>query len=74
VTSNPQTREYPAQWDFMILVLAVAGGSVDGVLIPAFNVLTGAQTGNTVLLGVALAQGRLATALGSMVSVVWYVI
>lgn len=58
----------------MILVLAVAGGSVDAVLILAFNVLTGAQTGNTVLLGVALAQGRLATALGSMVSFVGYVI
>jgi uncharacterized membrane protein YoaK (UPF0700 family) len=74
VTSNPQTREYPALWDFLILVLAVAGGSVDGVLILAFNVLTGAQTGNTVLLGVSLAQGRLAIALGSMVSVVGYVI
>jgi uncharacterized membrane protein YoaK (UPF0700 family) len=74
MTSNPQTREYPAQWDFIILVLAVAGGSVDGVLLLAFNVLTGAQTGNTVLLGAALAQGRLATALGSMVSVVGYVI
>jgi uncharacterized membrane protein YoaK (UPF0700 family) len=58
----------------MILVLAVAGGSVDGVLILAFNVLTGAQTGNTVLLGVALAQGRFATALGSMVAVVGYVL
>lgn len=72
--SNPQIREYPAQWDFMILLLAIAGGSVDGVMIIAFNVLTGAQTGNTVLLGAALAQGRLPTAFGSMVSVVGYVL
>lgn len=49
-------------------------GRLDGVLILAFNVLTGAQTGNTVLLGVALVQGRLVTALGSTVSVVGYVI
>jgi uncharacterized membrane protein YoaK (UPF0700 family) len=74
VISNPQMREYPARWDLMILLLAIAGGSVDAVMILAFNVLTGAQTGNTVLLGAALAQGRLAAALGSIVSVVGYVI
>lgn len=58
----------------MILLLAVAGGAVDAVLILAFNVLAGAQTGNTVLLGAALAQVRLAPALGSTASVVGYVI
>jgi uncharacterized membrane protein YoaK (UPF0700 family) len=58
----------------MILLLAIAGGSVDAVMILAFNVLTGAQTGNTVLLGAALAQGRMAAAFGSTVSVVGYVI
>ena len=72
--SNPQIGEYPAHWDLMILLMAIAGGSVDAVVILGFNVLTGAQTGNTVLLGAALAQGRLASALGSTVSVVGYVI
>jgi uncharacterized membrane protein YoaK (UPF0700 family) len=71
--SNSQATEFPARWSLMILLLAVAGGSVDAVLILAFNVLAGAQTGNTVLLGAALAQIRLATALGSMASVVGYV-
>jgi uncharacterized membrane protein YoaK (UPF0700 family) len=72
--SNSQATELPARWNLMILLLAIAGGSVDAVLILAFNVLTGAQTGNTVLLGAALAQVRLAAAFGSMVSVVGYVI
>ena len=58
----------------MVLLLAITGGSVDAVLILAFNVLAGAKTGNTVLLGAALAQIRLATAFGSMASVVGYVI
>jgi uncharacterized membrane protein YoaK (UPF0700 family) len=57
----------------MVLLLAITGGSVDAVLILAFNVLAGAQTGNTVLLGTAVAQIRLATALGSMASVAGYV-
>ena len=58
----------------MILLLAVVGGSVDAVMILGFNVLTGAQTGNTVLLGVAIAQRHLGAALGSTVSVASYVI
>jgi len=58
----------------MILLLAIVGGSVDAVMILGFNVLTGAQTGNTVLLGVAVAQGQLATALGSIISVIGYII
>ena len=68
--SIPQLREYPVLWDLMILLLAVAGGSVDGVMILRFNILTGAQTGYTVLLGAAIAQHQLAAALGSTVSVV----
>jgi uncharacterized membrane protein YoaK (UPF0700 family) len=58
----------------MILLLAVAGGSVDAVVILGFGVLTAAQTGNTILLAVNLAQGRLANGLSSAVSVVGYVI
>lgn len=61
------------QFDSTILLLAIAAGGVDAVLIMGFNVLTGAQTGNTVLLGAALALGRLATAFGSLISVVAYV-
>jgi uncharacterized membrane protein YoaK (UPF0700 family) len=74
VISNSQATELPARWNLMVLLLAITGGSVDGVLILAFNVLAGAQTGNTVLLGAALAQIRLAAAFGSMVSVVGYVV
>jgi uncharacterized membrane protein YoaK (UPF0700 family) len=60
--------------DSTILLLAIAGGGVDAVLIMSFNVLTGAQTGNTVLLGAALALGRFAAAFGSLISVIAYVI
>lgn len=75
--SNPQLEEceeYPARWNLMILLRAIAGGGVDAVMIVGFNVLTGAQSGNTILLGAAIAQGRLAMALSSTVSVVAYVI
>lgn len=40
----------PARRDLMMLLLSVAGGSVDAVIILGFNVLTAAQTGNTILL------------------------
>lgn len=74
MSSSSELMEYPVRWDLMILLLAVAGGGVDTVMILAFNVLTGAQTGNTVLLGAATALGRLAAALGSMISIICYVI
>ncbi|MGB5737247.1 MAG: YoaK family protein [Thiohalocapsa sp.] len=38
-------------------LLAVAGGGADAVVLLGFHVLTAAQTGNTVLLAVALARG-----------------
>ncbi|MCG6940913.1 MAG: DUF1275 domain-containing protein [Thiohalocapsa sp.] len=38
-------------------LLAIAGGGVDAVVLLGFNVLTAAQTGNTILLAVALARG-----------------
>jgi uncharacterized membrane protein YoaK (UPF0700 family) len=60
--------------DLVILLLAGAGSGLDTVLILSFDVLTGAQTGNTVLLGAAIALGRLAAALGSLISVVCYVV
>jgi uncharacterized membrane protein YoaK (UPF0700 family) len=64
----------PPRLDFMILLLSAAGGSVDAIIFLAFGVLTAAQTGNTILLAVSLAQGRLATGLHATVSVVAYVI
>lgn len=57
--TKSQLKPYPVRWDIMILLLAVVGGSVDAVVIRAFDALPGAQTGNTVLLGVALAHAQL---------------
>lgn len=58
----------------IVLLLALAGGGVDAILISRFQVLTGAQTGNTVLLAVALAQGRFAAGFYSAVSVAGFII
>ena len=60
--------------DLMVLLLAVAGGSVDAIIILGFSVLTAAQTGNTILLAVSLAQGRFTTAFDSAISIVAYLI
>ncbi len=56
----------------MVLLLSVAGGSVDAAIILGFNVLTAAQTGNTILLAVSLVQGRFAIGFFAAVSVVGY--
>jgi uncharacterized membrane protein YoaK (UPF0700 family) len=74
VISNPQMREYPARWETHDPAPGRSWAQCRCGDDSGFNVLTGAQTGNTVLLGAALAQGRLAAALGSIVSVVGYVI
>jgi uncharacterized membrane protein YoaK (UPF0700 family) len=58
----------------MILLLSVAGGSVDAVIILGFNVLTAAQTGNTILLAVSLAQGRFSTGFYAAVSAFAYMV
>ena len=58
----------------MILLLAVVGAGVDAVMITAFGVLTAAQTGNTILLGVALGQGQWSAGLAAGVSVIGYVV
>lgn len=62
------------QRDRLILLLALAGAGVDAVVILGFNVLIAAQTGNTILLAVAVAQGQLAVGISAAVSVVGYVI
>ncbi len=46
---------------------------MDAVIILAFNVLTAAQTGNTILLAVSLVEGRFATGFLAAVSVIGYV-
>lgn len=58
--------------DLVTLLLSVAGGSVDAAIILGFNVLTAAQTGNTILLAVSLVEGRFATGFYAAVSVVAY--
>lgn len=58
----------------MILLLAVVGAGVDAVMISAFGVLTAAQTGNTILLGVAVGQGQWSAGLAAGTSVIGYVV
>jgi uncharacterized membrane protein YoaK (UPF0700 family) len=58
----------------MILLLAIAGAGVDAVMLVAFGVLTAAQTGNTILLGVALGQGQWGTGLAAAISVIGFVV
>jgi len=53
---------------FPIFLLAVAGGGLDAMIILAFNVLTAAQTGNTILLATSIASGDFANGLESAVS------
>src|ERR1700726_377042 len=60
---NARSKMYPALWDLMILLLAVVGGSVDAIVCRAFDALPGPQTGNTVLLGIALAHGQYSLAM-----------
>lgn len=62
-----------AKHDLMILLLTLAGAGVDAVMLLGFNVLTAAQTGNTILLAVAIAQGHFTIGLSAAVSVVAYV-
>lgn len=53
---------------------SVAGGGVNAAMILRFDVLTAAQTGNTILLAVALAERRLTAGFYAAISVVAYVI
>jgi uncharacterized membrane protein YoaK (UPF0700 family) len=58
----------------IVLLLDVAGGSVDAIMILGFNVLTAAQTGNTILLAASVAQGHFQTSLQAAISVIGYVV
>jgi uncharacterized membrane protein YoaK (UPF0700 family) len=72
--AKPSSPSSVARRDLMVLLLAVAGGSVDAVVILGFGVLTAAQTGNTILLAVSLAQSRFTTGFHSAVSIAGYII
>lgn len=56
-----------------IPLLAIVGGSLDAVVLLGLHVMAAAQTGNTILLVAAVAQGRIADAVDSLVSLVGYV-
>jgi uncharacterized membrane protein YoaK (UPF0700 family) len=58
----------------LVLLLAAGAGAVDAMVILGFQVLTAAQTGNTILLAVALARGEWSTGLDSGVSVGGFVL
>ena len=53
----------------LVVLLAVAAGAADAILIVRFDVLTAAQTGNTILLAVALATGNWPTGAAAGLSV-----
>ncbi len=72
--TNTKLGEYPLRLDFMILLLAITGGSTDAIVYLRFHLMVAAQTGNTALLAVAAAEGHFEAALGSLVSVVGYII
>ncbi|MCC6168572.1 MAG: DUF1275 domain-containing protein [Caldilineaceae bacterium] len=57
-----------------VLLLAITGGGVDAAIYLGFDVLTAAQTGNTIVLATSLAQGNLQTGLRAVVSVGAYLI
>ncbi len=53
----------------LTLLLALTAGAVDAMVLVGFQILTAAQTGNTVLLAAALARGEGATGLNAALSV-----
>lgn len=55
------------------LLLILAGAGTDAMVILGFNILTAAQTGNTILFAVALARGDFATGLNSGISILFFV-
>jgi uncharacterized membrane protein YoaK (UPF0700 family) len=57
----------------LVMLLALGAGAADAIIIVGFQVLTAAQTGNTILLATALAQGQWHTGLASGLSVAGFV-
>jgi len=55
-------------------ILAATGGGVDAVFFLSFEVLTAAQTGNTILLAVALVQGQLDAGFSGALSLIAFLV
>jgi uncharacterized membrane protein YoaK (UPF0700 family) len=70
----PKVQQYPARWNLTILMLAIIGGSLDAVIYRAFHTMSGAQSGNTILLGVALVEGKFSLVAIRVVSFCGYVL
>lgn len=66
---DPGWRQSVAPW-----LLIIAGGGMDAVILLGFNVLTAAQTGNTILLAVALARGDAVGGPSAALSVLAFVV
>jgi len=60
--------------DLASLLLVLVGSGTDAVIILGFNVLTAAQTGNTILLSVALARGDFVTGISAALSILGFVV
>ena len=71
--TSPRAKSIDFNRDHLVLLLAVAGASVDAAIFLAFGVFSAAQTGNVIILAAAVAQGRLTTGFRSVVSVVGYI-
>jgi uncharacterized membrane protein YoaK (UPF0700 family) len=71
--AKPAQAISTARRDLMVMVLSIVGGGVDAAVYLGFHVLTAAQTGNTIVLGVSLAQGHLVVGFHSAISVAAYV-
>lgn len=57
-----------------VCLLALGAGAVDAIFIAAFQILTAAQTGNTILFAVAIAQAHWSAGLNSAVSLAGFII
>ncbi len=57
-----------------IFLLVIAGAAVDAMIILAFNVLTAAQTGNTILMATSIASGDFANGTESAISVAAFLV
>lgn len=64
----------PVQRELLLILLAVAGGSLDAAMFLGFGVMMAAQTGNTIILADAIAKGRLIASFHSAMSIVGFIV
>jgi uncharacterized membrane protein YoaK (UPF0700 family) len=64
----------PVQRELLLILLAVAGGSLDAAMFLGFGVMMAAQTGNTIILADAIAKGRLIASFDSAMSIVGFIV